>query len=561
MLTVLRIENIALIDTLEVEFPGGLNILTGETGAGKSVIIGSIGIALGGKFDRALLRDQDKDGLVEVSFSLTDEEQERIREQGSLPEDILDSELVITRKILKNRVVNRINGETVPIGILKDTAELLINLHAQHEQTTLLKPAKHLELLDAWDSSVREQRDKVQELFRKKEEVKQEMERLAQDPAERAKKVDFLRFQLSEIKAAKLKTGEDTELEEEYRRMCHAEEMRDICREVYMLTSDEEAGGAASRIGQGLRRLNELTRLDAESALPAQLSEVEGLLSDFNQSLSGYLNDMSFSGDEMKQTEDRLNLINGLKAKYGRTIEDIRQNCAEIEKELEELEKAEERLNVLAEETEKADKALKKAANKLTELRKAAAGPLEEEVRKNLSEMNFTHVEFYTAFGELPEITANGKDDVCFMLSTNLGEEARPLHKIASGGELSRVMLALKAALSGVADTPTLVFDEIDVGISGITAQKTGMLLKKLAENRQLIVITHLPQIAAAADTAYKIEKTEDRGKTYTGIRVLSEEGRVIEIARLLGGSSISESIIAGARELINGSRGEEKGK
>ncbi len=557
MLTVLRIENIALIDALEVEFSKGLNILTGETGAGKSVIIGSIGIALGGKFDRALLRNEEKDGLVEVSFTLTDGDLERIKEQGCLPEDILDHELVITRKILKNRVVNRINGETVPIGILKDTAELLINLHAQHEQTTLLKPAKHLELLDAWDGEVREQRDKVQELFKKKEELKQEQEHLDQDPAERAKKVDFLKFQLSEIKAAKLKNGEDAELEEEYRRMCHAEEMRDVCREVYQLTSDEEAGGAASRIGQGMRRLNELNRLDPESPLPGQLSEVEGLLSDFNQSLSAYLSEMSFSPDEMKQTEDRLNLINGLKAKYGRTIGDILESCDKIEKELEEQEKAEERLAALGEEINKAEKALKKAAEKLTGLRKAAAKPLEEEVRKNLTEMNFSHVEFYTSFAELPEITAGGKDDVCFMLSTNLGEEARPLHKIASGGELSRVMLALKAALSGVADTPTLVFDEIDVGISGITAQKTGMLLKKLAETRQLIVITHLPQIAAAADTAFKIEKTEDRGKTYTGIRQLSEEGRVIEIARLLGGKSISESIIAGARELINGSRGE----
>jgi len=557
MLTVLRIENIALIDALEVEFSRGLNILTGETGAGKSVIIGSIGIALGGKFDRALLRNEEKDGLVEVSFTLTDEELERIREQGCLPEDILDTELVITRKLLKNRVVNRINGETVPIGTLKETAELLINLHAQHEQTTLLKPAKHLELLDAWDGAVREQRDKVQELFRKKEELKQELLHLDQDPAERAKKTDFLKFQLSEIKAAKLKEGEDEELEEEYRRMCHAEEMRDICRDVYQLTSDVGAGGAASCIGQGMRRLNELTRLDPESPLPGQLSEVEGLLSDFNQSLSAYLSEMSFSPDEMKRTEDRLNLINGLKAKYGRTIGDILENGEKIEKELEEQEKAGERLAALGDEINKAEKELSKAAAKLTVLRKAAAGPLEEEVRKNLEEMNFSHVEFYTSFDELSEITANGKDDVCFMLSTNLGEEARPLHKIASGGELSRVMLALKAALSGVADTPTLVFDEIDVGISGITAQKTGMLLKKLAETRQLIVITHLPQIAAAADTAFKIEKTEDRGKTYTGIRQLSEEGRVIEIARLLGGKSISESIIAGARELINGSRGE----
>jgi len=587
MLTTLRIENIALIDALEVEFSQGLNVLTGETGAGKSVIIGSIGIALGGRFDRALLRNEEKDGLIEVSFSLTGEEQERFYKTGILPEDILmgdmgeqdidfdkDSdenpdknsdkisdnkvsfpgcELTITRKLTKNRVVNRINGETVPLNMLKNTAEQLINLHAQHEQTTLLSPAKHLMLLDSSDEKVQAERDKVRELYRKRENLLAEQKRIDRDPAERAKRVDFLRFQIEEIMSARLIPGEDTDLEESYRRMSHAEEILDICQEVYQLTSDEGAGGAASAVARGVRSLQALNRLDGESSLPGQLSEVENLLSDFNQSLAQYMEESAFSPEELRETEERLNLINGLKAKYGRTIEEVLSTAEELTKELSGLEKAEETIASLENELKKVSEELTAEAEKLTALRKKAAKPLEKQVLATLKDMNFSHVEFYTAFEELPEITSDGRDGVCFMLSTNLGEPAKPLHKVASGGELSRVMLALKATLSDAADTPTLVFDEIDVGISGVTAQKIGVLLGRLAESRQILVITHLPQIAAAGESAYRIDKREDAGKTYTGITKLSEEGRVEEIARLLGGDRITDTIRQSARELLCG--------
>ena len=553
MLTSLRIQNIALIDALEVEFSQGLNVLTGETGAGKSVIIGSIGIALGGKFDRELLRNPDKDGMVEVSFSLTKEEEDRIREADILPDDILDRELVITRKIRNNRVVNRINQETVPLGLLRDTAERLINLHAQHERTTLLKPARHMALLDAWSPAVREEQKKVRELWQEKERLAKELEEMDQDPAERARKADFLRFQIGEIRDACLKPGEDEILEEEYLRMSHAEELQEICQEVSLLTGEDRSGGAAATIGQAARRLKELTRLDSSSGLPDQLSEIESLLSDFNHSLSLYREESAFSPEELQKTEKRLDLINGLKAKYGRTIEDILSAGKELAGELAVLEGAEEKQETLKNELEKADRKLKEAAERLTEKRREAAGPLEEEIRKNLSEMNFSHVEFRIAVNEAAVISAQGKDEVCFMLSTNLGEEPRPLQKIASGGELSRVMLAIKAVLSDAEDTPTLVFDEIDTGISGITAQRIGGMLKKLAEERQLLVITHLPQIAALADAAYRIEKREEEGKTYTDITPLDEEGRVRELARLLGGDQITDAILKSARELLSG--------
>ena len=562
MLTTLHIENIALIDALEVEFSQGLNVLTGETGAGKSVIIGSVGIALGGRFDRALLRDPDKEGIVEVGFLLTGEEGRRLLQTGVLPEDILagaadaeeiesveEFELLITRKLTKNRAINRINGETVPIGMLKATAEQLINLHAQHEQTTLLSPAKHLQLLDSWDSDVRQQRDRVRALYQEKESIAAELDRLDQDPAERAKRSDFLQFQIDEIRDARPVPGEDTELEEEFRRMSHAEEIRDICQEVYLLTSDER--GAASQIMHAARRMQELGRLDAESTLPGQLSEVESLLSDFNQSISDYMEDSSYSPEELRETGDRLDLLNSLKAKYGRSIEAVLETLESLEKEQQELEQAEGRIAELTSLLEKKKKELQAEAKKLTDMRRKAAGPLEKKVLSALQDMNFSHVEFSTAFEMLPEIGPDGQDSVCFMLSTNLGEPAKPLHKVASGGELSRVMLALKATLSDAQDTPTLVFDEIDVGISGITAQKIGNMLKKLAGSRQILTITHLPQIAAAGDTAYRIEKKEIDGKTYTGIVQLDEQGREDEIARLLGGDKITDAIRQSARELM----------
>ena len=552
MLVSLRIENIALIDRLEVTFEEGLNVLTGETGAGKSVVIGAIGIALGGKFDKTLLRDDTKDGLVEVLFSLEPSVKKKLQEGEILPEDLLaEDELVITRKLTNNRVLNRINGETVPLARLRETAEILIDLHAQHEQTTLLKPAKHLEILDAGSEKVLAKKQEVRDLHRELQEKKRRLEELDIDPAERAKRMDFLRFQLGEIREAALRPGEDEELEQEFRRMSHAEELLGICQEVHQLTGDDRPDGCGGQLSRAAKRMQEMTRFEEDSQLPNQLSEVESLLADFNQSLSTYMEEITFEPEELRQITARLDLLNGLKAKYGRTLEDVQKTGDSLEEEIHELEQAEEEIGILRGALEETGQKLEKAASELTKLRKEAAGPLVGKVKETLKGMNFSHVEFYTEFSERDEIQADGRDEAVFMLSTNLGEEAKPLHKVASGGELSRVMLALKATLSDAADTPTLVFDEIDVGISGITAQKIGELLKKLAETRQLLVITHLPQIAAAGQAAYRIDKEVSQEKTHTTIRALDEEGRVQEIARLLGGDHITEAILQSARELL----------
>ena len=552
MLVSLRIENIALIDRLEVSFEEGLNVLTGETGAGKSVVIGAIGIALGGRFDRTLLRDETKDGLIEVLFTLEPGIRKRLLEGEILPEDLLsEDELVITRKLTKNRVVNRINGETVPLAQLKETAEVLINLHAQHEQTTLLKPAKHLELLDAGSEKVLAKKQEVRELYRQSKELENRLSGLNLDPAERAKQMDFLQFQLQEIRDAKVIPGEDAELEQEFRKMSHAEELLSICQEVLQLTGDETSTGCGSLISRAAKRIRDMGRYEEESQLPDQLSEVESLLTDFNQSLSDYMQEISYEPEELDRISKRLDLLNGLKAKYGRTLEAVLETGNALEEELHTLEQAEEEQNRIREELEQVRAELAGAAEELTKLRKEAAEPLVKQVSDTLEGMNFSHVEFRAEFGTREEILSDGQDDVVFLLSTNLGEEAKPLHKVASGGELSRVMLALKATLSDASDTPTLVFDEIDVGISGITAQKIGDLLKKLARTRQLLVITHLPQIAAMGDAAYRIDKSVSGEKTYTTITELDEEGRVQELARLLGGDKITDAILQSARELL----------
>ena len=552
MLESLRIRNIALIDQLEVAFADGLNVLTGETGAGKSVVIGAVGIALGGRFDRTLLRKEEEDGLVEVLFSLPDSVRTRLIREKVLPEDLLtEGEILITRKLSKNRVVNRINGETVPLAQLKETAERLINLHAQHEQTTLLKPARHMEILDASDPAVLAKKAEVREKYGTLQELRRKLERLDQDPGERAKRADFLQFQVREIREAKLRPGEDAELEEAYRRMSHAEELLSICQEVSALTGEENATGCGNQISRAAKRIQDMTRYEADSQLPAQLSEVEALLSDFNQSLAAYMEEMSYDPEELRRISDRLDLLNSLKAKYGRTLEDVSETADALENELEELTRADEEIERLKGELEDAGKELNLLADQLTTLRKQVAEPLTKQVTDALLDMNFTHVEFYADITETPEITADGKDSVVFCLSTNLGEAPKPLHKVASGGELSRVMLALKATLSDAADTPTLVFDEIDVGISGVTAQKIGDLLKRLAKTRQILVITHLPQIAAAGDSAYRIDKQVVGEKTLTTLTELDEEGRVRELARLLGGDRITDAILQSARELL----------
>ncbi len=549
MLVNLHISNIALIDELDIDFSEGLNILTGETGAGKSIIVGSIGIGLGGRFDQSLLRDPSRDGMVELLFNVDSVMEDKLK---ALDITADQGEVLISRRLTGGRTVNRINNSTVTVSLLKEVSGLLLNLHAQHEQRTLLKPEMHLELLDSSDAALNPLKEEVARLYAEHKEVQDKLADMQTDEAERAKKLDFLSYEIKEIEDARLRPGEDEELEAQYRRGTNQRGIAEVTGEVYNITGYDSDRSAGNMLSRAVREIQSLTRLDeSASELSDMLSEIDSLLSDFNRQLSDYMSDSEFSEEELREVEERLNLINSLKVKYGRTFEEICDTLIELKKEAEELESFDETLAELNKKEQELDKKLSAAADKLSKARKKSADKLCKDISSSMAELNFNKVDFTMQFEELPKASRNGRDKAVFYISTNVGEKAGPLNEIASGGELSRVLLAMKSAISEKGGTPTLIFDEIDSGISGVTAQKVGKMMKKLSGSHQIIAITHLPQIAAEADSAFLIEKTTREGRTYTNIRALADEERVTELARLLGGEKITDSVLTAAKEML----------
>ena len=549
MLVNLHISNIALIDELDIDFSEGLNILTGETGAGKSIIVGSIGIGLGGRFDQSLLRDPSRDGMVELLFNVDSVMEDKLK---ALDITADQGEVLISRRLTGGRTVNRINNSTVTVSLLKEVSGLLLNLHAQHEQRTLLKPEMHLELLDSSDAALIPLKEEVARLYAEHKEVQDRLADMQTDEAERAKKLDFLSYEIKEIEDARLRPGEDEELEARYRRGTNQRGIAEVTGEVYNITGYDSDRSAGNMLSRAVREIQSLTRLDeSASELSDMLSEIDSLLSDFNRQLSDYMSDSEFSEEELREVEERLNLINSLKVKYGRTFEEICDTLIELKKEAEELESFDETLAELNKKEQELDKKLTAAADKLSKARKKSADKLCKDISSSMADLNFNKVDFTMQFEELPKASRNGRDKAVFYISTNVGEKAGPLNEIASGGELSRVLLAMKSAISEKGGTPTLIFDEIDSGISGVTAQKVGKMMKKLSGSHQIIAITHLPQIAAEADSAFLIEKTTREGRTYTNIRALADEERVTELARLLGGEKITDSVLTAAKEML----------
>ncbi|MCR5544518.1 MAG: DNA repair protein RecN [Eubacterium sp.] len=550
MLINLHIVNLALIDEIDIDFSEGLNIMTGETGAGKSIIIGSIGIGLGGRFDNSLLRDTEKDGLVELLFSVDS------RVAGLLEEEeieVEDGEVLISRRLVNGRSVNRINDKTVTVGKLKNVAQYLISLHAQHEQRTLLASSKHLEIVDSYSQDIADLKQKVKAAYSDYMAVSEKLEALCLDETERAKRLDYIRYEINDIESARLNAGEDDELEELYKKASNSREVAELTSEALQLTGYDTDGSAGNKISRATRVIQSLNHVDEGAQdLLNMIADIEGLVSDFNRQLSEYAASMEFDEETLRSAEDRLNLINTLKARYGHSIEDVLATLDRLKEEEDSLSSFEETKQKLEKELELQKSKLEKASAKLSDSRKKAAKALCAEISDAMKELNFNDVRFEMKFEPLGKFSANGTDKAEFYISTNIGEEMKPLVDTASGGELSRVMLAIKSVISETEDTPTLVFDEIDVGISGITAEKVGNMMHRLGESRQVLSITHLPQIAAAADTAYVIQKEVTSGKTITGIRRLDEEGRVMELARLLGGASITDSVISSAREMIN---------
>lgn len=550
MLQNLHIKNLALIDEIEVDFEKGLNILTGETGAGKSIILGSIHLALGGKYNADMLRKGASYGLVELTFRIQKEETKKALERLDIfPEE---NEVVFSRKLMEGRSVSRINGETVSISRVKEAAGILIDIHGQHEHQSLLYKKNHLDILDAFaKESIVEMKSEVREKYAVYKALKDELEQAKTDEADRAKEIDFIQFEVTQIREANLKIGEDSDLEEQYKKMVNGKRIVENVDEVagYMGAYDGE--GISDILNRAIRCLGEISHMDnSVAALHGQLSDVDNLLNDFNRELSEYRHTLEFSEEEFYETEARLNEINRLKAKYGQTIEEILSYCEEKEKRLERLNDYDAYVEALQEKCHRAEEELERVTQKLSEARQKASLLLKDAIKEGLLELNFLEVQFEIAFEQLKEFTANGKDAIEFLISMNPGESVKPLGEVASGGELSRIMLAIKTVLADKDAIETLIFDEIDVGISGRTAQKVSEKMCVIGRKHQVICITHLAQIAAMADTHFAIEKKVDNGKTKTEISKLTEEQSIQELARILGGAKITDKVIENAVEM-----------
>ena len=551
MLTHLHVKNLALIREAEIDFTEGLNILTGETGAGKSIVIGSVSLALGGRVAKDMVRPGADYGLAELVFLVNRKKQrEKLLELGITPED---DTVIISRKILEGRSINKINGETVTLSQLKEAAALLIDIHGQHEHQSLLQKKKHLEILDEFAKEELEPvKEKLAAAYREWKDLKKTLSEAQMDEESRLREISLLEFETDEIEKAELTEGEDEELERRYRRMTNGRRLLEAAGNAYALTGYEEETGAGTAVGRAVRELQSVLSLEDEelSALASQLSDVDGLLNDFNRELSDYLTSLEFDEREFAETEERLNQLNYLKSRYGHTIGEILAYQQKQQERLAALQNYDRYLQELEERLGQAERELGELCERASEIRKRFAEVLCGKIREHLQDLNFLNVEFEMSFEELPEYTAQGRDSAEFLISTNPGEPLRPLMKIASGGELSRIMLAIKTVLADRDEIDAVIFDEIDVGISGRTAQKVSEKMMLIGRTRQVICITHLAQIAAMADSHYRIEKTVEDGGTRTQIRRLDERESVEELARILGGAEITDAVLQNAGEM-----------
>ena len=549
MLQSLHVKNLALIDEAEVNFEKGLNILSGETGAGKSIIIGSVNLALGGKASRDMVRRDADYALVELIFQIENEElEEKLKALDVYPED---HQVIMTRKLMSGRSVCRINSETVAASRMRDVASCLIDIHGQHEHQSLLSYKNHLKYLDAYaGNEVENVKTALAKAFKTYQAKKKELSEASLDEEQQARELSFLQFEIEEITNANLQDGEDEELETLYRKLANGRKIMESAGTAHELTAGS-GENASELIGRALRELISVSTYDETmQSLSDQLSEIDSLLGDFTHELSAYLSEADFSEELFCRTQERLDEINHLKSKYGDSIEKILHALEEKEAQAEKLAHFDAYRKQLEDELAKQEAVVRNYSDQLHEIRQKYAKIFVKEVTQSLIDLNFLDVRFEMRFEKLDHYTANGQDDARFYISTNPGEELRPLEQIASGGELSRIMLALKTVLAEHDDIETLIFVEIDSGISGRTAQMVAEKMKMTGKNHQIICITHLPQIAAMADAHFLIEKMAENGSTVSQIRMLEREESISELARMLGGVKITDRVLESAKEM-----------
>ena len=544
MLLELHVKNLALIEKADVEFGEGLNILTGETGAGKSIIIGSVTMALGGKAPKGSIRPGADYAYIELVFSVTGEEKRKaLRELDVEPTE--DGLVIISRKLTSARSISRINDETVTMARLSQITGLLLDIHGQHEHQSLLYKSKHLEILDAYvKAATQPVKQTIADRYRIYRSLEEKLRGFDLDAESRIREADFLRFEIEEIETSALKEGEEEELTSVYRRYSHSRRIAECLGAAYEAVEGDW-------LARALKEVEQASEYDESlGGVRDQLYDADSILRDAGREMSAYLDSMEMDEETFRKTEERLDLIHNLQAKYGPTVEAIFQKLEQKKKRLGELEDYDAHKKRMEQELEECRNGLEKLCTQLTGIRKKASRTLVKKIRQGLVDLNFLDVEFDMEFEKLDHFTPSGWDGAQFLISTNPGQPMRPLKDVASGGELSRIMLAIKTVLADSDDIPTLIFDEIDTGISGRTAQKVSEKLMLIARTHQVICITHLPQIAAMADSHFEIAKSASQGRTITTIRLLDRQASVEELARLLGGARITEAVLKNAGEM-----------
>ena len=548
MLSLLHIENIAVIECADISFDPGFNILTGETGAGKSIVIDAISAILGERAYRDMIRTGANKASVRAVFTDVPE-LDWFCENGVE----YDPETVIQREIyLDGKNVCRVNGSLVSVSILRKLGIQLINIHGQHDSASLFDEANHLRFLDAFSDNAG-LLSVYQEKYGAVADLRDQIDRMTMDESEKLRRMETLRYQIREIEKAELEAGEDEALEERRKILRNAEKLSDgINAAVECLYGGEDTDGASSLLAEAERELARLARFtDAFAPLHEKVADLMYQVQDAAEEVKDARDDLAYSADELETIESRLDVIHRLRRKYGATCEDILSYLENAKAELDEIEFADDHLERLKKKLQKAKKEAWNSAEDLRKSRKKGAKLLSEQILSELSQLDMPRVQFSCEFTEL-ELTSNGADAAAFYMSANAGEALKPMSKVASGGELARIMLAMKNVLARQDQVATLIFDEVDTGVSGRAAQKVAEKLRSVAATKQVLCVTHLPQLAALASTHLLIAKEERGGRTYTTVTPLDIEGRKRELARIIGGANITETTLKSAEEMLN---------
>ena len=547
MLSLLHIENIAVIESADISFDRGFNVLTGETGAGKSIVIDAISAILGERAYRDMIRTGTTKASVRAVFT-------EVPELPWFADNGVeyDAETIIQREIhLDGKNVCRVNGSLVSVSILHKLGIQLINIHGQHDSASLFDEDNHLTFLDAFADNDSLRTDYV-EKYEAVAKLRREIDRMTMDEGEKLRRMETLRYQIAEIEKAELEAGEDEELEARRKILQNAEKLSDGMEEaVECLYGGDDSDGAAGLLAQAEHALARLSRFtDAYAALHEKVADLMYQVQDVAEEVRDSRDDLSYSSDELEKIESRLDIIHRLRRKYGVTCADILEYLEKSKQELDEIEFADDHLEQLKKKMKKAEKTAWEAAEILRENRKKTAESMSQRILTELAQLDMPRVQFEVQFTEL-DLTASGADSVAFYMSANAGEALKPMSKVASGGELARIMLAMKNVLAEKDQVNTLIFDEVDTGVSGRAAQKVAEKLRSVAKHKQVLCVTHLPQLAALANTHLLIAKSERDGRTYTSVTPLDIEGRKRELARIIGGTNITEITLKSAEEML----------